>query len=40
VIAETGTMKALRNVVFALTLTSSLVGVASMTNSSAAQSKR
>ena len=38
-IAETGTMKAIRNVAFALTLTSTLIGAASMTASSAAQAQ-
>jgi hypothetical protein len=39
VIAETRTMKAIRNVAFALTLTSTLIGAASMTTSSAAQAQ-
>jgi hypothetical protein len=39
VIAETRTMKALRNMVFALTLSSILIGVTSMTNTSAAQAQ-
>jgi hypothetical protein len=39
VIVETGTMKAIRNVAFALTLTSTLIGAASMTASSAAQAQ-
>jgi hypothetical protein len=39
VIAETGTMKAIRNVAFALTLTSTLIGAASMTTPSAAQTQ-
>ncbi len=40
-IAETRTMKALRNVVFALTLTPTLtlIGATSMTNSSVAQAQ-
>ena len=38
-IAETRTRKALRNVVFALTVTSTLIGATSMTNSSIAEAQ-